>query len=528
MPSDRAPTLRLLAAASTGALLAASFRPHGLPALAWLAVAPLWVAARGAPDWRAGLRLGLVAGLVTGAIGYPWMIDLFHTFGELDLWLSIPLFGVFAAWTAAPLAAWAAMVSAWTGPSRHVPWVMSMALPGLWWSWPMVFPFTLAMGLAFRPAWIQAAELGGVALVEVPMLVCGALLGEAWRARGAARLRLAAVALVLPLASFALGSWRMAALAGETVRTVAVGLVQPNIPLLWSDRPAKLERLREPSARAEAEGAALVVWPENMFPWTLNRPFERDFSDDDRVLRRHALPTVFGAGTAADSDPYGYNSVIHMAADGRVLGRYDKIFLVPLGEEIPLVDPEWAKGLVPGMAHNFRGEGPGRLVVQPGAAGSEAPPLTLGPLVCYEDVLPTYARAVAGQPGGIEAFVNLTNDTWFGATAEPRQHLALSQFRAVEHRIPLLRAVNSGPSSLVDRTGQVVASTDVRAVSVDAPVPPEHLVVQLELGRDTASAPTIYARFGWLFGHVCQASVVVVLALLWRRRKLSATARPRT
>jgi len=508
-----------LAAASTGALLAASFPPHGAPELAWFAITPLWLAARDAPHWRAALRLGLVAGLVMGAIGYPWIVDLLHTFGELDLWLCVPLFVVFAAWTAAPLAAWAALVSLWTGSSRHVPWVMSLALPGLWWSWPALFPFSLAMGLAARPEWIQAAELGGVALVEVPMLLCGILLGEAWRARKPAQLRLAAVALVVPALSLALGAWRIASLAGETTRTVTVGLVQPNIPLLWFDRPAKLERLREPSARAAAEGAQLVVWPENMFPWTLNRPFERDFSDDDRVLRRHAVPTLFGAGTAADSDLYGYNSVINMAADGRVLGRYDKIFLVPLGEEIPLVDPEWAKGLVPGMAHNFRGDGPGRLVVVPGPPGSAEAPIALGPLVCYEDVLPDYARAVAAQPGGIAAFVNLTNDTWFGATAEPWQHLALSQFRAVEHRIPVLRAVNSGPSSLVDRAGVVVASTPLRAVSIDAPVPPEHLVVELELGRDTAAAPTIYARGGWLFVHVCQASVVVLLVALWRRRR---------
>ncbi|MBZ5710859.1 apolipoprotein N-acyltransferase [Nannocystis pusilla] len=529
MPTLRAPTLRLLAAAGSGALLAASFPPRGLPELAWVAIAPLWLAARDAPSWRAAVRLGLVAGVVMGAIGYPWMIDLLHTFGELDVWLCLPLFAAFAAWTAAPLAAWAALVSMWTGPSRHAPWVLSLALPGLWWAWPAVFPFSLAMGLAGRPAAIQAAELGGVALVEVLMLLSGVLLAEAWRTRGPARLRACALALLIPLVTTTLGRWRIDALAGETTRTVAVGLVQPNIPLLWFDRQAKLERLREPSARAEAEGAALVVWPENMFPWTLNRPFERDFSDDDRVLRRHALPTLFGAGTAADSDLYGYNSVLNMAADGQILGRYDKVYLVPLGEEIPLVDPAWAKGLVPGMAHNFRGDGPARLVVVPGPAGSDAEPIALGPLVCYEDVLAGYARAVAAQPGGIAAFVNLTNDTWFGPTAEPWQHLALSQFRAVEHRIPVLRAVNSGPSSLVDRAGRVVATTPLRAASVDAPVAPEHLVVELELGRDTAAAPTVFARGGWLFVHVCQASLLATLLLLWRRRltNLTATARPR-
>jgi apolipoprotein N-acyltransferase len=208
-----------------------------------------------------------------------------------------------------------------------------------------------------------------------------------------------------------------------------------------------------------------------------------------------------------------------MQADGAVSGRYDKVLLVPLGERIPLVDPEWTKGLVPGMAHNFAGAGPERFLVTPGRPGAKASPIALGPLVCYEDVFADFAATVAAQPGGIEAFVNLTNDTWFGATSEPWGHLALAQFRSVEHRIPMLRAVNSGPSSLVDRTGRVAATTGVRAVAVDALVPPEHLVVDLELGRSTADAPTMFARGGWLFLHVCQVSAIVLAAAALRRRR---------
>src|SRR5690606_25990248 len=141
--------------------------------------------------------------------------------------------------------------------------------------------------------------------------------------------------------------------------------------------------------------------------------------------------------------------------DGVVRGRYDKVYLGPLGERIPVVDPAWARGLVPGMAHTLAGLGPERLSVVPGPSDSQAAPIALGPLLCYADVLSDYARQVAAHPGGIEAFVNLTNDTWFGFTAEPWQHLTLAQFRAVEHRIPMLRAVTSGPSSLVDRAGRV-------------------------------------------------------------------------
>src|SRR5690606_25590594 len=205
-------------------------------------------------------------------------------------------------------AAWAASLSLSKfsnfDSKGFTPIVAALAFTGLWWSWPAVFPFTIAMGLAARPAAIQLAELGGVALVELLVVVCGALVAEAVRARGARRLRLGALALAIPLASLVFGSWRIASLDRETARVIKVGLVQPNIPLLWSDHQAKLERLRQPSAAAEAAGAALIVWPENLYPWALDRPFERDFTDADRVLARHATPTLFGAGTAADSDPY--------------------------------------------------------------------------------------------------------------------------------------------------------------------------------------------------------------------------------
>jgi apolipoprotein N-acyltransferase len=192
---------------------------------------------------------------------------------------------------------------------------------------------------------------------------------------------------------------------------------------------------------------------------------------------------------------------------------------VPIGESIPLVDPEWATRQVAGLSHNFAGEGPARFVVEPGPAGAGGSPLSLGPLICYEDVVAGFARAVAGQAGGIEVFVNLTNDSWFGPGSEPWEHLALAQFRSVEHRIPMVRSVNSGPSSAIDRSGRIVASTGLRPADVAALVAPEQLVVDVEVGRDTASWPTFYARGGWLFVHLCQLAALVALARLRPRRR---------
>src|SRR5690606_33742301 len=85
----------------------------------------------------------------------------------------------------------------------------------------------------------------------------------------------------------------------------------------------------------------------------------------------------------------------------------------------------------------------------------EGPPVRIGPMICYEDILPIFARTLA-RVGDPQIFLNITNDAWFGDTDEPYLHMALSVFRAVEHRVPLIRAVNTGTSVHVDAAGRIV------------------------------------------------------------------------
>ncbi|MBK9754466.1 MAG: hypothetical protein IPO88_13330 [Nannocystis sp.] len=169
------------------------------------------------------------------------------------------------------------------------------------------------------------------------------------------------------------------------------------------------------------------------------------------------------------------------------------------------------------------GVGPTRFVVEPGPPGSGAPAVSLGPLICYEDVFAEFARGVAGVAGGVEVFVNLSNDTWFGALSEAWEHQALAQFRSVEHRIPMVRSVNSGPSAAIDRAGRIVASTPQRVADQAALVPAELLLVDVAIGRDTETVPTVFARGGWLLLHLCRALALGLLIELWwrgRRAKL--------
>ena len=53
-----------------------------------------------------------------------------------------------------------------------------------------------------------------------------------------------------------------------------------------------------------------------------------------------------------------------------------------------------------------------------------------------------------------QIFVNLTNDAWFGQTAEPEHHLQLAQLRTVEYRRWLVRSTNPGISVFIDSMGR--------------------------------------------------------------------------
>jgi apolipoprotein N-acyltransferase len=135
-----------------------------------------------------------------------------------------------------------------------------------------------------------------------------------------------------------------------------------------------------------------------------------------------------------------------------VRSTYDKTYLLMFGEYLPFGD------MFPVLYELSPNSG--RFT-----AGAHVRPLTLGPWristpVCYEDVLARFTRKMVREAKP-HVLINLTNDAWFGDTQEPSIHLALSKFRAIEHRRYLARATNSGISAVVDPMGRVVARTGV-------------------------------------------------------------------
>jgi apolipoprotein N-acyltransferase len=242
-----------------------------------------------------------------------------------------------------------------------------------------------------------------------------------------------------------------------------IGLVQPNFAYTSDGDFSREEALRELTAlqeqsrRLERSGAALVVWSEGSYPVALPRDFSADFPVESPAMIRRGIegPVLIGANTVDVARDEAFNSALLLDGAGRVAGRYDKVNLLAFGEYIPGVALlPWLRNLLPAGTGRFEaGTGPA-IIALPAADGRT---WRLGPLICYEDLLPGYISD-AGKLHP-DLLVNLTSDQWFGAATEPWEHLALAVFATVELRVALVRSVNSGISAMIDPNGRLLAKT---------------------------------------------------------------------
>ena len=132
----------------------------------------------------------------------------------------------------------------------------------------------------------------------------------------------------------------------------------------------------------------------------------------------------------------------------------------------------------------------------------------LGPLICYEAIFPATLVQGGSRPA---AFINVTNDGWFGNTTGPRQHFHQTRVRAVEEGLPILRAANNGISAIIDARGRVATRIGMNEVgSIDGPIP-------------AALPPPPYARFGDAIFALLMTAATLAYACLDRIRRRSKT-----
>ncbi len=311
----------------------------------------------------------------------------------------------------------------------------------------------------------------------------------------------------------------------------------PRVALLQSDFPQALRNGRSmaemlasmESLVLEALDASphpdLIVWPETTYPVGFvsiapnlsESEFNRlaklwdDRSDAadwrDRQARSSkelhgfaddsGVPMVVGA-IAYDFRPGGLdrsNSAgLFVPGRSEVL-EYRKQSLVPIGEYIPFVEAmPWLLALTPYTDGYIPSLVPGK-----GPVIMESRGVRYAPIICFEDTIPHIARVAARQSPRPDVFLNLTNDGWFRGSSEQQIHLAISVFRAVECRTPLVRSVNTGISAVIDGDGRILATIPAEKKGVlTAGVPLDGRFSLYLVVGDVLGVASLATTLGWM------------------------------
>lgn len=257
---------------------------------------------------------------------------------------------------------------------------------------------------------------------------------------------------------------------------VTVRLVQPSISQtakwdveeFWKNLNLHLALSKEPG------DVDLIIWSEAamVVPYDY-KPIKIKLS---KMLERKKAILITGGITnnGKKGDDFEiYTSLYSLTKEGDKLFEYHKSHLVPFGEYMPL---KWIlplEKITSGWLDYT--EGIGRTLMN-------KPALTIKPLVCYEVIFPNLVRTSNKLS---DVIINVTNDTWYGNSFIPYQHLQISRMRSVENGLPMLRTANNGISAVIDPVGRIIQQRTLNEVGYIDSLLPNKLEYE-----------TLYSQFG--------------------------------
>ena len=507
------PVIRDFFAALVSALLLAL--PYHFPflwPLSFFAFIPYFFSLENKSRGRACLQSYVLGVLFFGLMGY-WM-NYVNVFGFILLVLYLGVyfaaFGFYIAhffYSRFPSPVSGRIQIALYGAAFWVllEWVRGWFLSGLPWAY-------LGMSQWKNLPFIQMADLTGVWGVSFAVMLVNFLLYQFLKHKKSALNCLVLLVGVL-VVIYAYGFLKLRQWETKDAKpALRVSVVQGNIPQdqKWDARVRGIifEKYKRLTLMCANEATDLIVWPETSFP---------GFFEDEPVMAAHLrstikraqTPTLVGAPTLGDMEGglRFYNSAILFGQNGEEGQRYSKMHLVPFGEYVPF-DPllgfirhfVWIGRFSPGKTKTI-------FILKPQAPQNYTT-ARFAALICYEDTFPGLVRDFVRE--GADFLVNITNDAWFGNTAAPYQHAQASVFRAVENRVPVIRAANTGLSCFISATGEVTSTVQEKGKEI---MVTGHQTKGIFLRKTT----TLYNRLGDWF-------LILSAVLLWfaRRERVSA------
>ena len=521
---------RAWALAITSAILQIVIFPLlNLYVLSWVAVAPLLVALLHArrPEvlqLEGSVKLlparslqGFVLGYICGILWYGgscyWVYSTMKQYGGINAPAAAGLLVLFCLYLGLYHGAFGLVISIFAKRSIRTALVAS---PFLWVAVELArtrisgFPWDL-LGIAQvdNVPLARIARVTGVYGLSLEIMIVNAAFAAAFLVR---RQRRNSLLLASVAAAFVLQIARWMPVPDVPADQTAI-LVQQNIPVLdngdWTqqyvrDTLANLiqisqqqpvgERIRKPN---------LIVWPESPAPFYSG---EANFRSALSELARNAHAWIVAGNIAemrSGAQQNGteiYNSASLVSPDGNWVARYDKVHLVPFGEYVPFKQLlSFAGGLTKEVGDFSRGVS---------RAPLHADDARLGVFICYESIFPDEVRLFARD--GAHAFVNISNDGWYGDSGAYAQHLKQARMRAIENDRWLLRDTNTGVTASIDPFGRVVASV------------PRKVRTSLLAPYSLISTTTFYTRHGDWLAYAC--AIISIGAILVSLRPVSLTS----
>jgi apolipoprotein N-acyltransferase len=485
----------ILLSSFSGILLILSFPNFDLEVFAWFALVPLFFSTAGK-----GFYHSFILGFLTGVISFLgvlyWIIVAVHTYGNVPLVLSGLILLLLVVYLSLFIGAFAFLTrfiqirsglqtilftpALWAA----LEYLRSFLLTGFPWA-------NLGYSQYLNLPFIQMADITGpYGLSSVILLVNATLFtvlhqGSTLRlsvlklqaasgltqsgsssptlqkrgavpSNGSKRTLLfkeAGITVIVLLVFFIYGYLKMEAVDRQLIQnpSLKVGLVQGDIDqsVKWNESFQKetLKIYEKLSFKVAEEKPDLIIWPETATPFFFQdareyQPFILDIPKKTNAFLLFGTPSYkIQRGKVSH-----YNSAYLLSPSGERAGEYDKIHLVPFGEYVPLQDLLFFIGSL--------GEGIGDFKSGREIYNFSLPQGKFGVLICFEIIFPDLCRRFVKQ--GANFLVTITNDAWFGRTSAPYQHFSLATFRAVENRVFVARAANTGITGFIDPKGKIL------------------------------------------------------------------------
>ncbi|WP_325893585.1 apolipoprotein N-acyltransferase [Grimontia sp. NTOU-MAR1] len=488
--------MRILGAAFSGALATLAFAPYSFWPAMLVSLVALLLLIHGQSPKRA-CYIGFFWGLGQFGTGVGWVYVVIEKFGGLPTAIGLALIGLLVTYLALFPALFSYILRRVQLPLARsylllapslwlvIDWFRGWFLTGFPWLWP-------GYSQIDGPLAFFAPMFGVQGITLALLIISGSIAITLVNRKATSLLPALVVAAVAAGSSFV--PW-----VQKTGESVDVAMVQGNVPqeLKWLPSQRWPTLLSYQDLTRKNWDADIVIWPEAAVP-----ALERDLPDFLARLDAAAInnDTAIVTGVLdVNSDGKAYNNVITLGDNGEggysypSSQRYSKHHLLVFGEFVPFEDI--LRPLAPlfnlPMSSFSRGD-----YTQ---SNIDAKGYQLAPAICYEIAFSDQVRHSLTEES--DFILTLSNDTWFGTSIGPHQHLEIARMRALENGKPVLRATNTGLTAAIGYKGDIIDQI------------PQFETVVLRTDVPTTTGQTPYTRFGdWpLYAWIVLSGLALVL-----------------